>query len=71
MIETAIRGPLATSSWWWICVLRTTSCISKSAVYRRHRATRDDSSVIKLLGFPGSSVVENPPAMQETQKMWV
>ena len=23
------------------------------------------------LGFPGGSVVKNPPAMQETQKMWV
>ena len=28
--------------------------------------------VIKtMLGFPGGSVVKNPPAIQETQEMWV
>ena len=24
-----------------------------------------------MLGFPGGSVVKNPPAIQETQEMWV
>ena len=28
-------------------------------------------SVQQLWGFPGGSVVENPPAMQESQEMWV
>ena len=28
-------------------------------------------SVQQLWGFPGGSVVENPPAVQESQEMWV
>ena len=71
MIETAIRGPWPPHLGGGFVCCRTTSCINKSALYRRHRARRDDSSVTKLLGFPGSSVVENPPAVQETQKMRV
>ena len=27
--------------------------------------------VYVLMGFPGGSVVKNPPAMQETQETWV
>ena len=28
-------------------------------------------NVVKWEGFPGGLVVKNPPAMQETQEMWV
>ena len=28
-------------------------------------------SIILCLGFPGGSVVKNPPAMQDMQEMWV